>query len=202
MIQRYFAGLSPARPSGARRSGILSRLISRCLIACLVLIAPMAGAQDGKAVYDKACALCHGAGIAGAPRFGHAQDWAPRLARGMASLYKVALEGSPKGMPPKGGRADLADAEVRAAVDHMATAAKSAAAKAEPAGTGKAEAPRLRPRPPGSRRRSPLPPPARRRPRSMPSIGCCVRWGGATRHRPKTASMIPLARVRDSCSRR
>ena len=57
----------------------------------------------------------------------------------MASLYKVALEGSPKGMPPKGGRADLADAEVRAAVDHMATAAKSAAAKAEPAGPGKAE---------------------------------------------------------------
>lgn len=139
MIQRLFSGVSPVRPTGVRRPWALSRLLSRFLIACLGLIAPMAGAQDGKAVYDKACALCHGAGIAGAPRFGHAQDWAPRLARGMASLYKVALEGSPKGMPPKGGRSDLADAEVRAAVDHMATAAKSAAAKAEPAGPGKAE---------------------------------------------------------------
>ena len=112
----------------------------RILIVLAGLIGSVASAQDGKAVYDKACALCHGAGIAGAPRFGNAPDWAPRLARGMAALYKVAMEGSPKGMPPKGGRADLADAEVRAAVDHMAAAAKSAAPKAEPGGAGKGDA--------------------------------------------------------------
>ena len=42
--------------------------------------------QTGKAVYEKSCALCHAAGIAGAPKFGNAADWAPRRARGAEAL--------------------------------------------------------------------------------------------------------------------
>ena len=39
-----------------------------------------AWAADGKAVYEKTCALCHAQGVANAPRFGDRAAWAPRLA--------------------------------------------------------------------------------------------------------------------------
>jgi c(7)-type cytochrome triheme protein len=83
----------------------------------------------GKAVFDKTCALCHANGIAGAPKYGNARDWAPRLKTGQAALYRSALEGTARGMPGKGGNLSLSDAEVKAAVDYM-VAAVSAAPKA------------------------------------------------------------------------
>jgi cytochrome c5 len=80
------------------------------------------GAQ-GKPVYDKACAACHGAGVAGAPKLGDKAAWAPRVKSGMDTLYASALKG--KGaMPPKGGNPSLADADVKAAVDFMVSQAK------------------------------------------------------------------------------
>ena len=77
----------------------------------------------GKSVYGKTCALCHGAGIAGAPKPGDKDDWGPRIAQGKETLYKHAIEGytGAKGMmPPRGGGAKLSDDEVKAAVDFMA----------------------------------------------------------------------------------
>ncbi len=102
----------------------------RSIAVMLLAAAAGAQAQSGKAVYDKACVACHAAGIAGAPKYGNAQDWQARLARGAAALYKVALEGNTRGMPPRGGRSDLSDAEVKAAVDYMLAAVKPAATKA------------------------------------------------------------------------
>jgi c(7)-type cytochrome triheme protein len=93
-------------------------------LAC-ALIAPLAHA-DGKSTYEATCAGCHANAVLGAPRPGAAADWAPRLKRGIEALYRSALQGTAKGMPPKGGRSDLPDAEIRAAVDYMAQAAKPA----------------------------------------------------------------------------
>ena len=76
----------------------------------------------GKSVYGKTCALCHSAGIAGAPKPGDKDDWGPRIAQGNDTLYKHAIEGftGAKGMmPPRGGGAKLTDDEVKAAVDFM-----------------------------------------------------------------------------------
>jgi len=86
--------------------------------------APAATAKvDGKKIFESTCTVCHGAGIAGAPKFGDKAAWAPRIATGIDTLYKVALTG--KGaMPPKGGNKDLSDAEVKAAVDYMVAAVK------------------------------------------------------------------------------
>jgi c(7)-type cytochrome triheme protein len=84
--------------------------------------AEAAPAVDGKAVYGKACAACHGSGAAGAPKLGDAAAWGPRIKAGQAALYESALKGK-KAMPPKGGNPALPDAEVKAAVDYMVAAA-------------------------------------------------------------------------------
>ncbi len=76
----------------------------------------------GKGVYGKTCALCHAAGVAGAPKPGDKADWGPRIAQGKDTLYKHAIEGytGAKGMmPARGGGASLSDDEVKAAVDFM-----------------------------------------------------------------------------------
>ncbi|WP_292936113.1 c-type cytochrome [Noviherbaspirillum sp.] len=85
-----------------------------------------AGKADGKKLYEATCQACHGAGIAGAPKFGDKAAWAPRLKQGSATLYDHAIkgfQGKAGMMPPKGG-STASDDEVKAAVDYMAAAAK------------------------------------------------------------------------------
>jgi len=78
---------------------------------------------SGKATYDAVCNVCHGAGVAGAPKFGDKAAWAARLKEGKDHLHEHAIKG--KGaMPPKGGNPSLSDADVKAAVDYMLAAAK------------------------------------------------------------------------------
>ena len=80
----------------------------------------------GKALYNSTCTACHGAGIAGAPKFGDKEAWAPRIAQGTDMLYQHAIkgfQGEAGMMPPKGG-STAPDADVKAAVDYMVTAAK------------------------------------------------------------------------------
>lgn len=78
--------------------------------------------MDGKAIYSKSCALCHSAGVGGAPKSGDKADWGPRIAQGKDVLYKHAIEGftGAKGMmPARGGNSALSDDEVKAAVDYQ-----------------------------------------------------------------------------------
>ncbi|AKJ30808.1 c-type cytochrome [Caldimonas brevitalea] len=76
----------------------------------------------GKKVYGNVCAMCHAAGVAGAPKPGDQADWTARSAQGKDVLYKHAIDGftGAKGMmPARGGNASLTDDEVKAAVDYM-----------------------------------------------------------------------------------
>ena len=81
------------------------------------------GVLDGKAVYEKVCVVCHGAGVLGAPKYGDKAAWAPRIKQGEDVLHLHALKGF-KSMPPKGGAPDLSDAQIDAAVDYLATSGK------------------------------------------------------------------------------
>lgn len=83
-----------------------------------------APAEDlaGEAVYNMACVACHGAGVAGAPKFGDAAAWGPRIAKGAETLHEHSIkgyQGDAGFMPPKGGRLDLSDKSVMNAVDYM-----------------------------------------------------------------------------------
>ncbi len=82
---------------------------------------------EGKEVYDGVCFVCHTPGAAGAPKIGDAANWGPRVAQGNDVLYDHALNGyMGQGgmMPPKGGRPDIPDADVKAAVDYMVNSSK------------------------------------------------------------------------------
>src|SRR5882757_589878 len=86
-----------------------------------------AAPKSGEETFQQVCSACHGAGIAGAPKAGDKAAWGPRVAKGKEVLYDHALkgfQGSAGVMPAKGGRADLSDDLVKAAVDHMVDMAK------------------------------------------------------------------------------
>ena len=82
-----------------------------------------AAAIDGAAIYQQACFACHATGAANAPKLGDKAAWAPRLPLGKDALLNSVLKG--KGaMPPKGGRMDLSDEQISAAVDYLIQAAQ------------------------------------------------------------------------------
>ncbi|MDP3289173.1 MAG: c-type cytochrome [Methyloversatilis sp.] len=78
-----------------------------------------AGPKTGVQVYKAACAACHDAGAAGAPKLGDNAGWASRIATGLEAMVYSAVNG--KGaMPAKGGNAALTEAEITRAVAYMA----------------------------------------------------------------------------------
>ncbi|WP_118183733.1 c-type cytochrome [Paraburkholderia phosphatilytica] len=77
--------------------------------------------KTGEEVFKAVCSACHATGAAGAPKFGNAGDWAPRIAQGFDTLWHTALTG--KGaMPARGGTSpdDYSDYEIGLAVAYMA----------------------------------------------------------------------------------
>ena len=95
--------------------------------ALMVLAAANVQADEGQKTYQAACFACHGTGAAGAPKLGDKAAWKSRIAQGMGKLNDHAIKGF-KGktgfMPAKGGRADLSDDVVKAAVQYMVDQSK------------------------------------------------------------------------------
>ncbi len=75
--------------------------------------------KSGEEVVKAVCAMCHEAGLMNAPKIGDAGQWGPRIAQGYETLVKHATDGI-RSMPPRGGNADLTDAEIAKAVAFMA----------------------------------------------------------------------------------
>ncbi|VUD58636.1 Cytochrome c-555 [Thalassocella blandensis] len=74
--------------------------------------------RSGQTVYESKCATCHATGAANAPKYKDAGAWAPRIAKGMDTLYTHAISGF-NGMPAKGLCFDCSDDEIKAGVDYM-----------------------------------------------------------------------------------
>ena len=79
-------------------------------------------AGAGEAIYKQTCAVCHAAGVAGAPKLGDKAAWAPRLTLGVDGLTASAIKGK-NAMPPKGG-STASDADIKATVEYMLAAVK------------------------------------------------------------------------------
>ena len=95
----------------------------------------LAAERSGPQIVKEQCAKCHQKGVGGAPRIGDREAWTPRLKDGLDNAVRAAIHGH-GGMPPRGARADLTDAEVRSAVIYMinpvSAAKKDAPARAAP----------------------------------------------------------------------
>ena len=73
--------------------------------------------DEVKQVVDSACAACHSAGVANAPKFGDKDAWAKRMEVGIDALAASAIAG--KGvMPPRGG-SQLDDEQIKLAIEYM-----------------------------------------------------------------------------------
>jgi cytochrome c5 len=124
------AGASGTPAAGASDAQADAASAAAAAIAALPAssAAPAAGAnsadaaQAGKALYTSVCATCHSAGLLGAPKFGDAAAWAPRLKDPMDTVYNYALHG--KGQMPAKGGSNASDEDVKAAVDYMVNASK------------------------------------------------------------------------------
>ena len=124
---REASSAAPGAPAAPVASGAPPGAAAAAPAAAAPSATTASAKPDGKKVFETTCNVCHGAGIAGAPKFGDKAAWAPRLAEGINVLHEHALkgfQGKSGVMPPKGGNTALSDAEVMAAVDYMAAAAK------------------------------------------------------------------------------
>ncbi len=104
--------------AGTSRSGLAERMAEREYNPFDLDSVP--AAKKGEAVFEVACKGCH---QFMPPRTGSKEDWAHVAAKGMDQLYNSTLYGT-FGMPPKGGRLDLSDEDIKASVDYMASLAK------------------------------------------------------------------------------
>ena len=101
----------------------MKKLTVMTICAGLAMTASGIAMADGAATYKEACAACHMTGAAGAPKLGDKEAWKARIAAGNDAMYAAVLQG--KGaMPAKGGRADLSDDVIKAAVDYMIAQSK------------------------------------------------------------------------------
>ena len=83
--------------------------------------------RSGEQIFDTYCTTCHApamAGAIGAPAYGSAEAWEPRIAKGMEALYESTYNGL-NAMPARGLCTDCSDAELRRTVDYMVDAAES-----------------------------------------------------------------------------
>ena len=87
-------------------------------------VSPVAEGMDlVKENYAKTCGICHDAGVANAPKFGDAEQWASRIIKGKDRLYMSSIIGMPPAMPARGMCFSCSDDDLKALVDYMVEAA-------------------------------------------------------------------------------
>ena len=80
----------------------------------------LAATNTGESVYNRACAGCHMAGAAGAPKIGDKAAWSGRISKGADALVKSAIEGIPgTAMLARGTCNACSDDDLKVAVDYM-----------------------------------------------------------------------------------
>lgn len=81
------------------------------------------GPDAGPKRYEANCAMCHAAGLAGAPKLDDKSAWAPRVNKGIDSLLKSVVNGL-NAMPPRGGCTTCSDEELKLTIEYMLSKVK------------------------------------------------------------------------------
>ena len=106
------------RERGAGMKPILTvMVVAACVFSSGVSLAE-GDAKAGEAVYNRACKMCHGTGMARAPKTGDETAWEARVARGTEELTKNAIKGV-RAMPPRGGCGSCSNEDIANAVAYM-----------------------------------------------------------------------------------
>ena len=114
---------APAAPAaGASAPAAATPVAAAPAVAPAPAAAVKVAVNNGEALYKQVCTGCHAQSVAGSPKFGDKAAWAPRIKTGIDAMTASVIKG--KGaMPPKGGSA-ASEAEIRATVEYMVSAAK------------------------------------------------------------------------------
>lgn len=112
------AAAAPEAPAAAPATEVAAAPEAAAAAPAAAPASATVAAGAGEALYKQACAVCHVAGVAGAPKLGDKAAWSARLGLGVDGLTASVIKG--KGaMPPKGGAGAASDAEIQAAVQYM-----------------------------------------------------------------------------------
>jgi cytochrome c5 len=93
------------------------KTLDRLLMVCAAVVTAPAWAS-GEGTYKAVCASCHGQAFPKAPQLGNKAQWAPLIREGQVTLTAHGYVGV-RGMPAKGGQADLTLEAFAEAVNHM-----------------------------------------------------------------------------------
>ena len=97
--------------------------MKKLLAVSAMVFAVGAMAEPPMDKYNKSCAVCHNAGVAGAAKAGDVAAWAPKLAKGMDALVASVTNGL-NAMPPKGMCFDCTPEDYKALITYMSSPAQ------------------------------------------------------------------------------
>lgn len=118
MLANYVStAAKPAAGTGALDAQAVAERIAPVAHVQVKSANDVSAMKTGEQVFQAQCAACHATGAAGAPKFGDAAAWGPRLKSGVEALLNSALKGKGN-MGPQGG-GDFSDFEIQRAVVYM-----------------------------------------------------------------------------------
>jgi len=122
IFANMLAGDSGAGDPAVMRNDLMQRIQPvagvRTVAEGTAVAAVASAPKSGEELVNGACAACHAAGIAGAPKLDDDAAWASRRELGLEALVASVING--KGSMPARGGSSYSDDEITAAVKHMA----------------------------------------------------------------------------------
>lgn len=100
-------------PVGRVRTAAMAEAEGAAQVQAVASAEPMTPAQ----LYEGACAACHAAGVANAPKLGDAAAWDERKSLGLEALVASVING--KGAMPARGGSNYSDEDIQRAVEHL-----------------------------------------------------------------------------------
>jgi len=125
ILARILGGHEPDPSDQLMRNALIDRIAPSGQVRTAAMAEAEAAAAPAEVVvnrspeelYQGACAACHAAGVANAPKLGDAAAWDERNALGLEALVASVING--KGAMPARGGSSYSDEDIERAVKHL-----------------------------------------------------------------------------------